>query len=240
MSYSKNIYYPTENLTIRNQRNTYNAYKEFFENNETIKKYFTVSSNDNVTTLYLIPIETYLQNYVIGFKFAYGDNARITMFCETFDIPSSSTYIYQDIYNTDIPLTIIETNNFIMVNTGINLTRPVGFFICSGVSFNDEPRNKTIFLTYYYSSEQYVHQGSGGKTYASRTGNMLRLCNADTISYRLTRLSSFDSRYDIIFTDIYCIDGGKNLPSWGTKFKIGNDSFLMIFSNVCVRLEKGV
>lgn len=247
MAYTYEKYYPLSGVEELTQSTVYNAYKAFFEENEILQRRFTVTYDDDGYTITFAPKEESIADiafalYVYSNKvYFYNTNGGLALSTST----GSNTY-YSYITWTDAQataLTILETNDFL----GIDYTTYDCFDMMvvskNGSHFDGTANEFPATVCYYYHyyntymyKNAWCYGANTATTYQRASTENTRKTATDT-KYCLTKLIRGGTYTDVIYDNLYTIEGGTGLPAFGTPFKLNSNHYLMAFDNVCVKLD---
>jgi hypothetical protein len=253
MAYTFNKYYPTELVTDRTAANIYAAYKEFVQGNEILQRRFDVTYDDEGFLITLTPKEATIRSkpFCILVKDASSSSTTKIYVCgyctalgSKYSTASSAARCYIDAIATNICVYIMETDTFFGINVGDGYIDDgeMQYAIASGGRYFDGGKaNAAVFNYYYYyannSTKRFCRAFDNSDSYLELTNAAnRRVCTAASDAVYLTRYIDGGSNANIIFDDIYNIEGGTSLPACASVFRIGNDEFIRVFSNICVKV----
>lgn len=255
MAYTVETYYPCGELTSFKCNEMGDAYLDFFNNNEIITKHFAVSRTANSTDsqkITLTPNDPSLSSFVLEINIYYASYEYFFYInCPNLGLPNNSgdeqTNRAQTQHgNTSYPFRILETDNVIALSIWCD-TNGFDYILCknNGKHFDGSANVNPTGMTYYRyctdaSAKTYIWKnswrvGNGDTSHIYDTPS--KKCNSASTKYCLMPVVGGGKYTDIIYDNIYYVEGGVSLPAWGAIFKLNGKHFTKLFENVYVQLD---
>ncbi len=224
-------YRPIGNNVTSNSK-ARDSLRNWAENNDSIKKFFTVAFYASPYYVSFTPVSANLRNFVLKFTF---ENNNCTI---TFTIIYQGTTVLTgsvtgDAYFPDLPFTIFDDGeNFVLRLTDGGINFNIGIF--TGKTFGGAVQNPVMLIRDCGDSDCAYILHSGSVYTTQLTDAYCNVCRGLGTSYLVSQAQI--PGIDMLGSKLYVLDGGGDLPPEG-EFLLKGKRYYTVYKNLALRME---